>query len=101
MPQHLRASGPSRCCNSVTRASAVATASLSFSAAARMNLASSSRNSCSTVAMLTPHSFEMLSATFALLKIPEQPIIIGDELAQFAVPFLGQLAVQLLQKWQQ
>src|ERR1039458_2592905 len=95
------ASAPSCCCNSVTRASVAVTAGWFLSATARMNLASAPCSSCSTVVMLPADSFEMLAALLAGLKIPEQPIVVGNELTELAVPLPRQFAVQFFQKRQE
>src|SRR5882724_12970074 len=95
------ASAPSCCCNAVTRASVAVTVGWSFSAAARMNLASASRNSCSTVVMLPAHSFEMFAPFLPGPEIPEQPIVVGNELPELAVPFPREFVAQFFQKRQQ
>src|SRR5437763_9932463 len=95
------ASAPSCCCNSVTRANVAVTAGWFLSAAARMNLASASRNSCSTVVMLATHSFKMFAAFLAGPEIPEQPIVVGNKLPELAVPFPWEFVAQLLQERQQ
>jgi hypothetical protein len=33
------------------------------------------------------------------MKIPEQPIIIGDEAIQLAIPLFGQARIELFHKW--
>src|SRR5579862_4323116 len=66
-----------------------------------MNCCSASRNSCSTVVMLSPNSFQMFAALLAGLEIPEQPVVVWNKLAELPIPLLGEFAVQPLQERQQ
>lgn len=43
----------------------------------------------------------MFAANFRDIEVPEEPIVIGHEAVKFAIPFLGQFLIKLLEKWQQ
>src|SRR5437870_654038 len=51
--------------------------------------------------MLFADGLDVLAADLLVVEIPEQPVVVGDELVELAVPLLGQATVELLDERQE